>query len=53
MFLNMMKRRLELLSNAVRDKLFEDPALSESIFPVEATLYTEPFWDNFREFRND
>ena len=44
------EKRLEILSSVVRDKLFEDPALSNSIFPVEATIHTEPLWDNFSNF---
>lgn len=44
------EERLKVLSNTVRTKLFEDTALSETITPDQATLHTEPLWENFKNF---
>ncbi|MHA6259426.1 polysaccharide deacetylase family protein [Sporosarcina sp. CAU 1771] len=43
-------KHLELVSKLVREKLFEDPAYSKSIYPEKAQLHTEPSWNNFSNF---
>lgn len=44
------EKHLEQLANAVQEKLFADPAISDTILPVEAALYTAPDWNNFTNF---
>ena len=44
------QKRLNKVSESVREILFNDIAYKNKLFIEEATLHTEPHWDNFQNF---
>ncbi|NYF25123.1 polysaccharide deacetylase family protein [Sporosarcina sp. JAI121] len=43
-------KHLETLSSLVREALYNDPKLADSLLPEEVQLHTEPIWENFNNF---
>ena len=44
------QKRLNEVSKSVREILFNDESYKDKLFIEEATLHTEPHWDNFQNF---
>ena len=43
-------KRLETISTLVRDHLYSDVTLKDSLFPEELHINTEPIWENYSNF---
>ncbi|MFC5590349.1 polysaccharide deacetylase family protein [Sporosarcina soli] len=48
--LNHDLNNLEQITNLVRDALYNDPSLKENLSLEDAHRYTEPIWENYRNF---
>ncbi|WP_246231508.1 polysaccharide deacetylase family protein [Sporosarcina jiandibaonis] len=44
------QKRLNMVSEVVREILFNDESYKDKLYMEEATLHTEPDWDNFQNF---
>lgn len=43
-------KRLETIATLVRDQLYTDDTLKDSLFPDELHINTEPTWENYQNF---